>query len=226
MYASGQLSLFAYLRERGIRFLLRKLLSGILNNFRARWLNFYYGIRGNFLAEGFLIVKKDRASTIFVGKNSILYKKANLSCFKRKLGDPASSITIGNNSLVKRESILSAISGQIQIGDHCAIGHRTEILCENEKVTIGNGVRIAAEVFISTGNHNYKDKNIPIYLQGLSQQPVVIEDDVWVGRRAMILPGVTIGKGAVIAACALVTKDVEPYTVVAGIPAKVIKERM
>lgn len=71
-------------------------------------------------------------------------------------------------------------------------------------------------------NHNFSDKSLRIDQQGISTRSVVISDDVWVGANAVILPGVTIGTHAVVAAGAVVTKDVPPHTVVAGVPAKVI----
>lgn len=90
---------------------------------------------------------------------------------------------------------------------------------------IGKNVMMAPEVIILTLNHKYIDMNCPIIMQGSYASKVVIEDDVWIGIRAIILPGIKIGRGAVIGAGAVVTKDVPPYTVVGGVPAKIIKRR-
>jgi len=80
---------------------------------------------------------------------------------------------------------------------------------------------------IYTSNHRFDRTDIPMIDQGNTEpKAVVIEDDVWIAARAIILPGVRIGKGAVIAAGAVVTKDVPPYTVVGGIPARKIKSRV
>lgn len=87
-------------------------------------------------------------------------------------------------------------------------------------ITIGSNVSISADVIILTADH---DQNSVDFAGRRS--PVKIEDYVWIGTRAMILPGVTIGKGAVVAAGAVVTKDVAPFAIVAGVPAKVIKTR-
>lgn len=84
---------------------------------------------------------------------------------------------------------------------------------------------MAPDVTILTMKHNYNDKNIPIIKQKISSTKVIIKDDVWVGLRAIILPGVEVGEGAVIGAGAVVTKDVPKFTVVGGIPAKIIKKR-
>ena len=92
-------------------------------------------------------------------------------------------------------------------------------------VHIGNGVRIAARVSILSLDHEFKDANTPIYQQSLVPGKIVIEDDVWIGINVVILKNVRIGQGAVVSAGAVVTKDVPPYSVVAGVPAKIISWR-
>jgi maltose O-acetyltransferase len=113
----------------------------------------------------------------------------------------------------------------IKIGHHVIINHHTELLANKARIIIGNYILIAPYVFITTSNHEYSKKNIPIYLQEETGEDVVIEDDVWIGTHAVILPGVTIGKGSIIGAGAVVTKNVPRYSIVAGVPAKVIKRR-
>jgi acetyltransferase-like isoleucine patch superfamily enzyme len=76
-----------------------------------------------------------------------------------------------------------------------------------------------------TRKHGFSDVDKPMSHQGYTNAPIVIEDDVWVGFQAVILPGVTIGHGSIVGAGAVVTKDVEPYTVVVGIPARPLKRR-
>ncbi len=96
---------------------------------------------------------------------------------------------------------------------------------ERGTIKIGRDVLIASHVVIRSSNHKFDNRNIPINRQGHTPGTIIIEDDVWIGTSATILPDVVIGKGAVIAAGAVVTKDVEPYTIVSGIPAIKIKER-
>ena len=74
-------------------------------------------------------------------------------------------------------------------------------------------------------NHNYARTDIPIYRQGETSKGIVIEDDVWIGARVTILDGVRVGGGSIIAAGAVVSKDVEPFSVVGGVPARVLKSR-
>lgn len=88
------------------------------------------------------------------------------------------------------------------------------------RITIGDNVSISMNVALCTGGHKVND---PYFSP--DHRPIVVEDYVWIGINATVMHGVTIGKGAVVAAGAVVTKDVEPYTIVAGIPAKKIGER-
>lgn len=111
----------------------------------------------------------------------------------------------------------------IAIGNRSGIGLNARV---QGPLTIGQDVMMGPEVIIYTKNHAIDRLDIPMIEQGeTSPKKVIIEDDVWIGARAIILPGVTIGKGAVIAAGAVISKDVEPYKIVGGIPGKVIGTR-
>ena len=92
-------------------------------------------------------------------------------------------------------------------------------------MTIGDKVRIGLRVNIITNNHVFMDHKRPIMEQGSTCAPVIIENDVWIGVNVTVLPGVTVGEGSVIGAGAVVTKDVNPYTVVAGVPARKLGQR-
>jgi maltose O-acetyltransferase len=108
-------------------------------------------------------------------------------------------VAIGRNSRINRDCTLDVRCG----------------------LTIGDNVSVSPEVMILTLSHDYNDPS----LSDLDAGPVTIEDHVWIGSRAMILPGVTVGRGAVVAAGSVVTKRVGPMTVVAGVPAKPVAER-
>lgn len=111
----------------------------------------------------------------------------------------------------------------ISIGDNSGISTRCELY---GTITIGKDVMMAPEVIIFTWNHKFDRTDIPMRLQGLGKvEPVVIEDDVWIGQRVIIMPGVTVGKGSIIAAGSVVTKSVDRYSIVGGVPAKLIKKR-
>lgn len=125
----------------------------------------------------------------------------------------------------------AVIQGNVTFGDECSVQGGSILVGYGSRnnpdgqISIGNGVRIAPLVMIIAANHNFADPDKPIHKQGLSHEPIVIEDDVWIGGRVSITAGVTIGHGAIVAAGAVVTHDVPPGTIVAGIPAKVIRSR-
>ena len=111
--------------------------------------------------------------------------------------------------------------GDVVIGDYTRIGLHCTVI---GPVCIGNHVNLAQGIVVTALNHNFNDETKRIDEQGVSTKSVVIEDDVWIGANAVVLPGVTIGQHSVVAAGAVVTQDVPPYTVVAGVPAKVVKK--
>jgi maltose O-acetyltransferase len=114
--------------------------------------------------------------------------------------------------------------GRVSIGSHSGIGINARFYGVGD-ITIGNTVIMGPDCVILTENHRFADVGNPIGGQGKDVAAVVIEDDVWIGIRVMILPGVTIGRSSVIGAGAVVTKDIPPYSVAAGVPARVIRRR-
>jgi len=138
-------------------------------------------------------------------------------------------VSIGKNTLVMHGAILHVYNFRnlphagIHIGDDSLIGEYTVIRGQGG-VTIGNRVYTSPMTQLIAVNHVYSDPHRPFIEQGITAEGIVIEDDVWLGANAVVTDGVRVGKGAVVAASAVVTKDVPPHTVVAGIPARVIKE--
>ena len=113
-------------------------------------------------------------------------------------------------------------ASKIKIGGHCHINENVFI----QGADIGNYVMIAPNVVILNSLHAYESTDIPMIMQkGEENLNPIIEDDVWIGRNAVIMPNIKLGKGSVVGAGSIVTKDVEPYCVVAGVPAKLIKKR-
>jgi acetyltransferase-like isoleucine patch superfamily enzyme len=108
---------------------------------------------------------------------------------------------------------------KLKIGANSCIGHKATLDARGG-LTIGKNVNLSSEVMIWTAQHDYRD---PMF--GTHFKPVVVEDYAWLGPRCVILPGVTVGEGAVVAAGAVVTKDIERYTVVGGVPAQKIADR-
>jgi len=137
----------------------------------------------------------------FFLKNFIKGAGSNIVCESGIFFGDGRDIEIGNN---------------VQINENCWIRN-----CK-----IGNDVMIGPHVMILNYGHNTDDVNIPMIKQGVRNYPqTIIESDVWIGSRAIILPGIKIGKGSIIGAGSVVTKDVVAYSVVAGNPAKFIKSR-
>jgi acetyltransferase-like isoleucine patch superfamily enzyme len=126
---------------------------------------------------------------------------------------------LGRRSVVESYCCVNNAVGDVIIGDYTRIGLHSTII---GPVCIGNHVNLAQGITITALNHNFSDATKRIDEQGITTKPVVIKDDVWIGANAVVLPGVTIGSHAVVAAGAVVTHDVPDNTVVGGVPAKVI----
>lgn len=133
-------------------------------------------------------------------------------------------VSIGANTIIECTGVIRNLGEGLRIGNHvgitqnCFIGVRGPVVIGDHTI-LGPGVSIHAE------NHIFESTHIPIKDQGETRKGITIGEDCWIGAKAIILDGVTIGRGSVIAAGAVVTKDVESYSVVAGVPAKMISVR-
>lgn len=157
------------------------------------------------------------------GKDSLLAPDVNLLS--------AQYISIGNYSSIMRHCVLetcpnAGLHPQLEIGDHVSLGEYSHITCAR-KIVIGNGVLTGRFVLITDNSHGSSSTEeiaiFPIERPVHSNGEIIIGDKVWIGDKATILPNVTVGEGAIIAANAVVTKDVPAYAVVAGCPAKIVK---
>ncbi|SCB61794.1 transferase hexapeptide (six repeat-containing protein) [Rhizobium aethiopicum] len=129
------------------------------------------------------------------------------------------SLTMGERSWIAGHAL---VRGDVVLGDDCSIN---PYACVSGKVTCGNGVRIASHASIVGFNHGFDDPALPIHRQGVVSLGIVIGDDVWIGANCVILDGVTIGNGAVIAAGAVVTGDIPAMAIAGGVPARVLRNR-
>ena len=149
------------------------------------------------------------------GRSSEIYRSVRMDT------PPYRRFFLGNHSIIESYSCINNAVGDVVIGDYTRIGIHNTII---GPVCIGSHVNLAQGITVTALNHNFEDKEKRIDEQGITTKPVIIGDDVWIGANAVILPGVTIGKHCVVAAGAVVTKDVPDNTIVGGVPAKEIKK--
>lgn len=159
---------------------------------------------------------------IFIGKDSTICKYSALEV------DPTdnseSKIVIGDRTLISSFVIFRTYGGSITIGDSCFV-NSFSALYGHGNLIIGNNCLIGPQVTVIPVNYGFKDRDIPFREQTPTKKGITIGDDVWIGAGVTIVDGCAIGNGCVIGAGAVVTKSIEPYSIVAGVPAKKISAR-
>jgi acetyltransferase-like isoleucine patch superfamily enzyme len=175
----------------------------------------------------FLLVPKNQARPrlwvkLFVnplkhkkGKHSTIRWRTRIDVF------PWNKFILGNDSTIEDYSTINNGVGAVIIGDRTRIGMSNVII---GPVTIGNDIMFAQNIVLSGLNHGYEDIDIPPTKQKTTMAEIVVEDEVWIGANAVVVAGVRIGKHSVIAAGSVVTKNVPPYSIVGGNPAKLLKQ--
>lgn len=149
------------------------------------------------------------------GRHSKIYRSVRMDT------PPYRTFSLGDHSVVESFSCINNAVGDVVIGDHTRIGLHNTII---GPVTIGQHVNLAQGIVVTALNHNYSIPDQRIDQQGVTTAAVTIGNDCWIGANAVILPGVTIGEHSVVAAGAVVTKDVPSHSLVAGVPARIIKQ--
>lgn len=202
MFAAGWIPTVAGIGIRGLVYRLIMKIEGqaaIERNVRIRFASRVRLGHGCFIDEGVYIHATPNG--VDIGKNTIVMHGAILHVYNfRDL--PNAGIRIGEDSLIGEYTVIRGQGG----------------------VTIGNRVYTSPMTQLIAVNHVFNDPHTPFVDQGITAQGIVVEDDVWLGSAAIITDGVRIGQGAVVAAGAVVTRDVPAHTVVAGVPARLIKE--
>lgn len=165
---------------------------------------------------------RGRKKSIFIGKNTTICKHTTLEVDTVDIGE--SKIVIGDNTLISSFAILRTYGGTIKIGNACFV-NSFSILYGHGDLVIGNGCLIGPQVTIVPANYGFKERDVPFRAQAQTMEGITIEDNVWIGAGVTILDGCTIGQGSIIAAGAVVTKSVEPYSIMGGVPAKKIGSR-
>jgi acetyltransferase-like isoleucine patch superfamily enzyme len=149
------------------------------------------------------------------GKHSIIRKTVRLDVF------PFGVFSLGDRSIIESHATINNGVGSVTIGSDVTIGISNVII---GPVHLHNHVILAQNIVISGLNHGYEDVLVPIHQQKCTTKEIVIGEASWIGANAVIVPGVHIGKHAIVAAGSVVTKDVPDFSVVAGNPAKLIKQ--
>ena len=149
------------------------------------------------------------------GKHAVIYRSARMDT------PPYRKFWLGDYSVIESFCCINNAVGDVIIGDHTRVGLHNTII---GPVTIGSHVNLAQGITVTALNHNFEESSKRIDEQGVTTKPVIIGNDIWIGANAVRLPGVSIGDHSVVAAGAVVTKDVPPHSLVAGVPAKIIKK--
>lgn len=134
--------------------------------------------------------------------------------------------TVGRFATIRPTNVLFREPGEgLKVGDDSNIGPYSWIGCSGY-VEIGQKVMLGPSVSLLAENHNFERTDIPMKQQGVTRQSIIIEDDCWLGANCSVLAGVRIGRGSIVATGAVVTKDIPPYSIVGGVPAKVLRSRL
>ena len=136
-----------------------------------------------------------------------------------------SNVSIGKHTTIECTGSLKALGDGLKVGNRVGLGTHGFFGCAGG-VEIGDDTIFGNFVSLHSENHNYHDKNIPIRLQGVTRKGIKIGKDCWIGSKATILDGSIIGDGCIVAAGAVVRGVIPPYSIVGGVPAKIIKSRI
>lgn len=136
------------------------------------------------------------------------------------------NLHIGTGTCIEQRCTLLCTNSSVEIEDNCYMNKNVRIGADGGgEVRIGNHVMIGPNTVIDPSTHKTSDLSVPMRNQGMEFGRIIIEEDVWIGANVVIVKDVTVGKGAIIAAGAIVTSDVKSYSLVGGVPAKLIRNR-
>ena len=199
------------------------LLSKMLEFFRGVKLKMFLGKSNGaiFIGSRTKIRFKHKlflSGTTYIGDN------VEINALSRSGVQIGSNFSIHRNSVIDCTGVLRSLGEGLTIGDNVGIAQNCFIQVRG-MVAIGSNVIFGPNVSIFSENHNFDDRDLPVSVQGETRKGVIIEDGVWLGSHVIVLDGVTVGKNSIVAAGSVVSKDVPPYSIVGGIPAKILKSR-
>ncbi len=205
----------------------RELLTIIGSKFIALLRGFIF-IKPFITSRGIVFAEKG-AKVLFghkikTGTGLYLMEYSTINALSHKGIEIGDNFTLGKYAIIECTGVLRNIGSSLKIGNNVGINHYCFIGVRGD-IEIGDNVIFGPRVNIFSENHIFDDLEIPIKHQGVIKDKTSIGSDVWIGANVSIMSGVTIGDGCVIAAGSIVTKDVEHYSIVGGVPAKLIRSR-
>ena len=208
-------------------FLKYELLTGLLGPMP--------GAAGYYLrAKLYRLILRQFGKGSVIGRSVLLRSPGQVSIAEHVMIDDnvvldakgeGSRIELGSQILLGRNTILSCNKSEIKVGNFVSIGPFC-FLVSKSLISIGSNVSIGSGSHLMGGGHKFDDPNMPVIRQERTSKGIIVGDNAWIGSQAVILDGVTLGEGCIVGAGAVVTKDLPPYTIAAGIPAKVIRSRV
>ena len=208
------------LRTRNILFIFREKFMQIIRGYCLKL----------FLksSKGFIFLGKHTRikfkSKIATGKSVTIGDYVQINALSKQGISIGNNVSILNNCIIECTGVIRNLGEGLVIGNNVGIAQNGFIQVRG-KVVIEDNVIFGPNVSIFSENHVFENPDLPVNVQGESRKGVKIESGVWIGTRAVILDGVTVGKNSIVAAGSIVSKNVPRYSIVGGIPAKVIKMR-
>ena len=199
------------------------LTEKIIQVLRGFWKGLFFKKRKGIIFVG-KRVKIKHAKHIKTEGGLTIADNCQINALSRGGIEFGNNVSLGSGTIIECTGVIRELGEKLIVGNH--VGFAQNCFLEiRGNIVIGDNCIFAPGVSLAAENHIYSDKNVPVRLQGATRKGIKIGKDCWIGTKVSILDGVTIGDGCVIAAGAVVNKDVPPYSVVGGVPARIIKER-
>lgn len=163
---------------------------------------------------------------IRAGRSLVIEDNAEIQGLAKRGVTFGNHVWIGRSAMIRPSGYYSGKIGEgLLVGDRTTIGPFCYLGCSGF-IQLGSHVMIGPRVSFYAENHNFADPNVPMQAQGVTHDTITVEDDCWIGSHALILAGVTIGRGSIVAGGSVVTRSVAPYSIVSGVPARVVRSRL
>lgn len=196
---------------------LRPKFYGWLTKLIYRSRNVSFG--SNLYCDSVPKILIDKTAKLSIGDNVQFRRNIEIRAHQN------SKISIGNNVRIDRGvRLLSTNQAKISLNERVRVGLYT-VFNGGDSITVGEGGLISGFVYLQTSMHGYTNKTISVQEQGYSHAPIELGNDTWLGTHVVILPGVVLSEGVVVGSNAVVNKSFEKFSVIAGMPARLIKER-